>query len=205
LAIAPLLLTYSQRVPDTLYRLEVESLDLGAGIRAVGLELLDLETREPVTGAEAARIWAAALVALSGDEPWGLDFFAHLDRVRDFCRQQNLPFREPNARVLVMASSDIIPSGQEKLAALLERFAGETFGARAGKPAITGDAAIEGGLAERGVDAYEAAFRDYLFCAVFDIENGFLTLLSERLWASEVIRRTRTLTGLHVEVTRPPE
>jgi hypothetical protein len=198
-------------VAETLYRLEIESLDLGPGIRAVGLELLDPETREPVRGAEAGRIWAAAVVALSTGEPWGLDFFAHLERVREFCRLQELPFREPNDHALVIAGSDVVGSGtvefgQEKFVALLERFAGETFGARAGAPVATGDAAVEGGLAERGVDAYEAVFRNYLFCGVFDIENGFLTLLSERLWASEVMRRVRgALTGLHVEVTRPPE
>jgi hypothetical protein len=143
---------------------------------------------------------------LATGEPWTLDFFAHLDRVREFCRLQKLPFREPNDHALVIGGSDIVDAGQGKLAAMLERFAGETFGARAGAPVATGDAALEGGLAERGVDAYESAFRDYLFCGVFDIENGFLTLLSERLWASEVMRRVRAvLTGLHVEVTRPPE
>ncbi len=191
---------------ENLYRLEIESLDLGPGLRAVGLELLDPGTREPVTGAEAGRIWAATIVALATPEPWGLDFFAHLERVREFCRLQELPFREPNDHVLVIAGADVVDVGQEKLAALLERFAGETFGTRAGAPVATGDAALEGGLAERGVDAYEAVFRNYLFCGVFDIENGFLTLLSERLWASEVMRRVRgALTGLHVEVTRPPE
>jgi hypothetical protein len=198
-------------VAENLYRLEIESLDLGPGIRAVGLELLDPGTREPVTGAEAGRIWAAAVVALATGEPWSLDFFAHLERVREFCRLQELPFREPNDHALVIAGSDLVGSGtvdlgQEKFAALLERFAGETFGARAGVPVATGDAALEGRLAERGVDAYEGVFRNYLFCGVFDIENGFLTLLSERLWASEVMRRVRgALTGLHVEVTRPPE
>jgi hypothetical protein len=193
-------------VTEILYRLEIESLDLGAHVRAVGLELIDPETREPVIGPEAARIWASTVVALAGAEPWTLDFFAHLERVSDFCRQQNLPFRQPNARALVIAGSDLIESGQEKLSALLERFAGETFGARAGALSVAGDVAAEGGLAERGVDAYEAVFANYLFCAVFDVENGFFTLLSERLWASEVIRRVRApLTGMHVDVTRPPE
>jgi hypothetical protein len=193
-------------VTDTLYRLEVESMDLGTGVRAVGLELIDRESREPVTGLEGARIWAATLVALAAEEPWVLDFFAHLDRVREFCRQQNLPYREPNAHALVIAGSDVVELGMEKFAALLERFAGETFGARAGAHLLAGDAALEGALAGRGVDAYQEAFRNYLYCGIFDIENGFLTLLSERLWALEVIRRVRTaLTGLHVEVTRPPE
>ncbi len=123
-----------------------------------------------------------------------------------FCRQQNLAFREPNAHALVIAGPGAVELGPAKLTGLMERFAGETFGARAGTPLVTGDTAVEGALAERGVDAYEAAFTNYLFCGVFDIENGFLTLLSERLWASEVIRRARAaLTGLLVEVTRPPE
>jgi hypothetical protein len=63
---------------------------------------------------------------------------------------------------------------------------------------------VEGALAEHGVDAYHAAFPQYLFCAVCDFEGGFLTVLSNQLWASEVIRRVRgSLQNLRVEVTRP--
>src|ERR1035441_2311449 len=40
-----------------------------------------------------------------------------------------------------------------------------------------------------GVDAYHAAFRNYVFCAGCDFENGFLTLLTEKLWTSEVLRQ----------------
>ncbi len=79
----------------------------------------------------------------------------------------------------------------ELLVALTERFAGETFGVRAGAPLAAGDEAVEGALALRGVDAYQDAYRRYAFCAVCDFENGFLTVLSEHLWASEVIRRAR--------------
>ncbi len=68
------------------YVLEVEPLDLGADVKAVGLDLVEIESREPARGADAARLWAATLGALPGTEPWALDFFAHLDRVRDFCR-----------------------------------------------------------------------------------------------------------------------
>jgi hypothetical protein len=54
------------------------------------------------------------------------------------------------------------------------------------------------------VDAYHAAFRNYLFCAVCDFENGFLTLLTEKLWTSEVLRRIKPATAtLPVEVARP--
>jgi hypothetical protein len=54
------------------------------------------------------------------------------------------------------------------------------------------------------VDAYHAAFRNYLFCAVCDFENGFLTLLTEKLWTSEVLRRVKpAVAGLPVEVARP--
>jgi len=119
--------------------------------------------------------------------------------VRDFCEQQGIEFREPNAHVLVIPAP-----AADKLPALFEHFAAETFGARAGGALLPGDAALEGGLAERGLDAYQTAYAAYLFCAICDFENGFLTVLSERLWASEVIRRAKAaLAGLHVEVTRP--
>src|SRR5207245_3334546 len=62
------------------YVLEVEPLYLGADVKAVGLELIDRESREPARGADAARIWAAALPVLAAAEPWVLDFFSHLER-----------------------------------------------------------------------------------------------------------------------------
>ena len=181
------------------YRLEIEALDLGADVRAVGLELLQPETREPVTGSEAAGIWAALLPALAAGQPWAIDFFAHLERVRDFCCRRTIAFREPNAHAIVIPQPE-----HAQLQPLLERFAGQTFGVRAGAPLLAGDASVEGALAERGVDAYHAAFPQYLFCCVCDFEGGFLTVLSNQLWASEVIRRARgALENLQVEVTRP--
>ena len=184
---------------ERLYRLEIESLDLGADVRAVGLELLEPETREPPTASKSAGIWAALMPALAAEQPWAIDFFAHLDRVRDFCRRQAIAFREPNSHAIVVSQPE-----RTRLQALFERFAGETFGIRAGAPLLAGDASVEGALAERGVDAYHSAFPHYLFCSVCDFEGGFLTVLSNHLWASEVIRRARgALEDLQVEVARP--
>ena len=185
-------------MPEIAHRLEVEALDLGTDVRAVLLELIDPQTREPVTGPEAARIWAAILPALPAGEPWVLDFFAHLDRVREFCRLRGVPFRE-TAKVLVIEQP-----GSGQLEAVIERFVGETFGVRTGAPAAAGDGIVEGELALHGVDGYQEAYRRYAFCAVCDFENGFLTVLSEQLSAGEVIRRAQAaLDGLRVEVTRP--
>ena len=188
---------------EALYRLEVEALDLGPDARAVAVELIERGTREPLIGPDAAKIWAATLPALAAGELWVLDFFAHLGRVRDFCHDRKIAFREPNSHTVVIS-----PPAPEPLAALLERFAGERFGVRAGGPGIAGDPTLEGELAGqlavRGVDAYQAAYHTCLFCAVCDFESGFLTILSDRLWASEVIRRARpALSRLGVEVTRP--
>jgi hypothetical protein len=181
------------------YRMEVEPLDLGPDVPSVGLELIDAEAREPVTGPEAARIWSVALPALAGAEPWTLDFFSHLERVAEFCRQHGIALRESDASVLVIPQ----PAG-DPLCALVERFAKETFGVRAGAQAASDDAGIEGELAKRGLDAYHTAFSNYLFCAVCDFESGSLTLLTKGLWASEVIRRLRgALAGWQVEVARP--
>jgi hypothetical protein len=190
-------------VGEAIYRLEVEALELGPDARAVGLELVGRVTRAPLTGTEASRIWAATLPAMAAGELWVLDFFAHLGRVRDFCRDRDIAFREPNTHTLVIPQPAPAP-----LAALLERFAGEKFGVRAGGPGIAGDPQVEGPLAGQlaalGVDAYQAAYHTCLFCAVCDFESGFLTVLSDRLWASEVIRRARpALSDFGVEVTRP--
>ena len=188
-------------VESLAYLLEVEPFDLGPDVKAVGLELVERENREAVRGSHAARIWGAVLPALVGVEPWALDFFSHLARLREYCRAHGIVFREAANRCIVIAAPQ-----PEPLAALLGRFEAETFGVRAGGPLLSGDAALEGDLARRGVDAYHHAFPNYCFCAVCDFENGFLTLLTNRLWASEVIRRVRpALDGLSVKVARPSE
>jgi hypothetical protein len=185
---------------DLHYVLEVEPLDLGADVKAVGLDLMEVESREPAHGSDAAHIWAAALAALAGTDPWALDFFAHLNRVREYCALHAIAFEEKSS-----GHALLIPAPEaDPLAELFERFAGETFGARAGLLVATGDPAMDGELAPWGVDAYHAAFRNYLFCAVCDFENGFLTLLTEKLWTSEVLRRVKpAVASLPVEVARP--
>jgi hypothetical protein len=182
------------------YLLEIEALDLGPDVKAVGLELTENdENREPVRGPDAARIWSRVLPATAGQEPWALDFFSHLDRVRDFCDRHSVVYREANQRSLVIPSPE-----PEALESLIDRSQSETFGVRAGGSVVSGDPTLEGELARRGVDAYDKAFRNYFFCAVCGFENGSLVVLSEKLWASEVIRRVRpALKGLEVEILLP--
>jgi hypothetical protein len=182
------------------FRLEIEPLDLGPDVKAIGLELGDPSVEgEPVRGEEAARIWSRVLPALAANEPWALDFFSHTDRARAYCDAHHVAYREASPKSIMIPSPD-----PETLEALLERFEGETFGARAGALVNTGDSVLEGELARRGVDAYHAVFANYLFCAVCDFENGSLVLLTTRLWASEAIRRIRpVLSGLEVQVQLP--
>lgn len=186
------------------FLLEVEPLDLGADVRAVGLDLVEHdEDREPARGKEAAAIWSRVLSAVAATEPWGLDFFSHLDRLREYCEWHKISYREASGRSIVIRAPDLEKT-EETLPGLLERFESETFGARAGEQLVAADAALEGELARRGVDAYHTAFPDYLFCAVCNFEEGSLVLLSNRLWASEVIRRIRpVLAGLNVEIRLP--
>jgi hypothetical protein len=185
------------------YLLDIDPLDLGPDVRAVGLELVEAdENREPVRGKDAARIWARVLTAVSATEPWALDFFSHLDRVREFCERHQIAFREATQRSIVVPAPEITV-----LESLFDRFLRETFGARAGANVVAGDPALEGELASRGVDAYHAAFQKYYFCAVCGFEDGSLVLLSQKLWASEVIRRVRPILrdmdGITVEVRLP--
>jgi len=183
-----------------MYILDVEPLDLGPDVRAIGLELAEAdENREPVRGAEAAKIWARVLRATAASESWALDFFSHLDRVRDFCDRHHVAYRGANHHSIVIPAPE--PAALESL---FDRFQNETFGARAGSTVNDGDAELEGELARRGVDAYHTAFPKYFFCAVCNFEDGSLVLLSEKLWASEVIRRVRpALDGMNVEAQIP--
>ncbi|MGB8591254.1 MAG: hypothetical protein WA755_14150 [Candidatus Acidiferrales bacterium] len=180
---------------------EAEPLNLGADVRAVGVELVEPdENREPVRGAEAAKVWSRMLPALAGGEIWGLDFFSHLDRVREYCKNHAIEFRESESRYLVIPAPKA-----EALEALLLRFEAETFGVRAGERVAQGDAALESELARRGADAYHSAFANYFFCGICNFENGSLVILSQRFWAYEVIRNARTaLAGLDVEVRLAP-
>jgi len=180
-----------------MFLLEIEPLDLGADVRTIGLELTEAdENREPIRGAEAARIWTRVLGAAAGTEPWGLDFFSHLDRVRDYCQRHQITYREARNRCIVIPAP--APAALESL---IDRFQSETFGARAGDQFTAGDSALEGELAHRGADAYHTAFPNYFLCAICDFEDGSLVILSEKLWASEIIRRVRPATeGQDLEV-----
>jgi hypothetical protein len=84
------------------YSLDVQAMDLGPGIKAVGLELIETESREPLRGAEAATIWSAALVALAVSETYVVDFFSHLDRVREYCASHSIAIREAASRCVVI-------------------------------------------------------------------------------------------------------
>lgn len=181
------------------YSLDVQAMDLGNEVKAVGLELVETENREPVRGNEGAEIWSEIFPALAGKEPFAVDFFSHLDRVREFCKARKIEWREAAERCLVISS----PSTQE-LRQLLVRFEGETFGLRAGSAAQTPDAALEGDLSKRGLDAYQQAYKRYTFCAVCEPEDGWVTVLSQTLWPSEIIRRVRpAVQRFDVHIARP--
>jgi len=181
------------------YSLDVQALDLGNEVKAVGLELVETEDREPVRGREGAEIWSEIFPALVGKEPYAVDFFSHLDRVREFCKTRQIGWREAADRCFVIAS----PSSEE-LRQLLERFEVETFGIRAGSAAQAPDPALEEDLSKRGLDGYQAAYVRYSFCAICEPEDGWVTLLSETLWPSELIRRLRpAVQRFDVHISRP--
>ena len=181
------------------YSLDIQGLDLGSETKAVGLELIETESREPLAGEDAALIWAAVFPALAGKEHYAVDFFSHLDRVRDFCSAHKIDFREAAGRCIVISQPVV-----EVLQKLISRFEGETFGFRAGPATQNVDPALEGELSKHGLDAYEAAYPRYSFCAICEAAEGWVTVLSETLWPSEIIRRVRpVLEPFDVYIARP--
>ncbi|HEU5409759.1 MAG TPA: hypothetical protein VFU57_01965 [Candidatus Acidoferrales bacterium] len=166
--------------------LEIEPMDLGQDVRAISLELVDGPDREPVRGADAAEVWSAILPALAGKDPWALDFLSKAERLRAFCKAKGIPFREVSRAFTVLT-----PPSPQALAELFRSFSSETAGIRAGSETQKPDAALEGELASRGLDAYHSAYPRYSFCGICDLENGSLVLLSTSLWATEVARRLR--------------
>src|SRR5262245_8910691 len=181
------------------YSLDVQALDLGNETKAVGLELVETENREPLRGKEASEIWSEIFLVLVGDEAYVVDFFSHIDRAREFCRMRKIAWREAAERCVVVPS----PPASE-LRQLLERFAGETFGIRAGTTAGAPDPVLEGDLSKRGLDAYQQAYTRYTLCAVCEPGDGWVTILSETLWPSEIIRRLRpAVQRFDVHIARP--
>jgi hypothetical protein len=181
------------------FSLDVQALDLGADVKAVSLEILETESREPVRGKQATDFWSAIFPLLSAGEPFVLDFFSHLDRVRDFCVAKKIAFREAGPRCIVVPRP-----AQERLRKLFERFEAETFGFRAGDRVNADDVELTSELSQHGLDAYQAAYRRYSFCAVCEFEDGWVTLLSDTIWSSEVIRRVRPAAqSFDVYISRP--
>src|SRR5450755_2305863 len=89
------------------YVLEIEAMDLGPEVKAVGLELVEADIgREPVRGVDAARIWSRVLPAIAGPEPWALDFFSHLDGVRDYCERHAVAWRDGAGRSMVIPAPE---------------------------------------------------------------------------------------------------
>jgi hypothetical protein len=87
---------------------------------------------------------------------------------------------------------------------IFERFEAETFGIRAGQRVREEDEELTGELSHRGLDAYQSAYRRYTICAVCEFEDGWVTLLSDKLWSSEVIRRVRPAAqSFDVYIARP--
>jgi len=181
------------------FSLDVEALDLGDGVKAVGLELVETKNREPVRGKDAAEIWSAVFPALAGNESYAVDFFSHIERVREFCKTREIALRDAAERCVVLAQPN-----PEQLRQIFERFEGETFGIRAGAAAQSIDAALEGDLSKRGLDEYQASYARYTFCAICEPEDGWVTLLSESLWPSEIIRRLRpAVQPFDIYIARP--
>ena len=181
------------------FSLDVEALDLGADVKAVGLEILETESREPVRGKQATEFWAAIFPLLAAGEPFVLDFFSHLDRVQEFCASKQIAFCGAGPRCIVIPQP-----AQEQLLQLFERFEAEIFGLRAGERVKEDDAPLTRELSQRGLDAYQSAYQRYAFCAVCEFEDGWVTLLSQTLWTSEVIRRVRPAAqSFDVYIARP--
>ncbi len=181
------------------FSLDVQALDLGGDMKAVGLELVGTENREPVRGKDAAEIWSAVFPALAGNESYAVDFFSHIERVREFCKTREIAIRDAAERCVVLPQPN-----SEQLRQIFERFEGETFGIRAGTATQSADAALEGTLSKRGLDAYQPVYARYTFCAICEPEDGWVTLLSESLWPSEVIRLVRpAIHPFDIHIARP--
>src|ERR1019366_9155240 len=133
------------------------------------------------------------------------------NRVREFCRANNIPWRDAGTRSMAIPHPNA-----EQLEALFVHFETETFGFRARKAQAQGtavgadaskeleDAELESELSKRGMDGYQSAFTRYTICAICDFENGSIVLITDKLSSGEVLRRLRpVVTALGARVERP--
>jgi hypothetical protein len=117
------------------FSLDVQALDLGGDVKAVGLELVGTENREPVRGKDAAEIWSAVFPALAGNESYAVDFFSHIERVKEFCKMREIALRDAAERCVVLPQPNqeqLRYSGRPGVAIHRCRARRQPFRARAG-------------------------------------------------------------------------
>jgi len=114
---------------------------------------------------------------LVAGEPYVVDFFSHIDRVREFCKARGIALREAAERCVVLPQ----PS-PELLRQIFERFEAETFGIRAGA-ANEADVRWRGPF-QSGLDAYQSAYARYTFARSVS-RRRLVTLLTETLWPAK--------------------
>jgi len=94
------------------FSLDVQALDLGNEVKAVGLELVETENREPVRGKDGAEIWSEVFPGLAGKDPYVVDFFSpalkscgnssSASRAKPLASAPEAPRRPPTARSKVI-------------------------------------------------------------------------------------------------------
>ena len=88
-----------KRRPRLRYLLDVEPLDLGSDVRAIGLELVEAdENREPVRGLDAAKIWSRVLRAVTATDAVGTRFFQPPRSRPRLLQRHQIVFREASHR-----------------------------------------------------------------------------------------------------------
>ena len=130
------------------YSLDIQSMELGDDTKAVGLNCWRPRVASLCAAQFAAQIWSAAFPPLAAKESLVVDFFSHLERVREFCKLQGVAFRE----IAQLGSLVLTQPSQEQLRLVFERFEKETFGIRVGPAAEPVDAVLEDELSHRGLD-----------------------------------------------------
>ena len=140
------------------------------------------------------------MLALAAKESFALDFFSHLDRVREFCNTHSIPFREAAARCLVVPQ----PSLEQSSPAARTLRSEDIRHARGCRDANTEIRLWRTNFLIAAWTPTSPPIARYTFCAVCEPDDGWVTVLSDTLWPSEVIRRVRpALQPFDVYIARP--
>jgi len=168
------------------YSLTWKTLDLGPGVKAIGMELIETRAAKPVRGKDAIAILGRRSHCPRPHKRRLFSIFSGHPDASVISAQGTTRFSRSGGPLHRRAAPSDEPS--PRIDRAVRR---ETFGLRAGKGRSDRRYAIGERLSNAVLDAIRPPYTRYTFCVVCELDDGWLTILSEPLWPAKPFRRVR--------------